>query len=78
MLTNLTELLARDLSTVEVEELVAGVREAEATRERATEWSGRLVAELHRRTGSWRTVRELTGLTQGTAGRRAEPYRSAE
>jgi hypothetical protein len=49
-LTDLAELLTRDLSTVDTEELVAGIRDAEATRDRATEWSGRLIAELHRHT----------------------------
>ena len=75
-MTDLADLLSRDLSTVPDEELVAGIRDAEATRDRATEWSGRLIAELHRRKDSWRVVREMTGLTQGTAGRRAEPYRT--
>jgi hypothetical protein len=69
-LTDLSELLARDLSAVDTEELAAGIRDAEATRDAAARWSGRLLRELRRREVSWSQIVALTGLPQTTAHRR--------
>jgi hypothetical protein len=69
-LRDLTELLARDLSVVDTEEIAAGVRDAEATRDAAARWSGRLLRELRARDVSWSQIVALTGLPQTTAHRR--------
>lgn len=69
---NLADLLAKDLTTVDPEELAAGIRDAELTGDQAPEWSGRLIAELRRRNVSWSTIVKLTGLPQTTVWRRAE------
>lgn len=62
-LIHVRELLGSDLSKVPEEELVAGVREAELLFDEAQEWSGRLVAELRRRSDpppSWAVLARLT------------------
>lgn len=71
---NLQELLARDLSKVDAEELVAGIRDAELTYRKSQEWSGRLVAEMKRRDVSWSQLVALTGVAQTTLTRRARDY----
>lgn len=73
-LKNLTELLASDLSKVDPEELLAGVRDAEMAFDKSQEWSGKLVAELKRRDLSWPVLAKLTGVPQTTLIRRAQPY----
>lgn len=73
-LTNLYELLARDLSKVDLDELVTGAKDAEQTRAAAMEWTGRLLAELSRRGKSWPQIARLTGIPQATAYRRAAPF----
>lgn len=71
---NLQELLARDLSKVDAEEIVAGIKDAELTFRMSQEWSGRLVAEMKRRDVSWSQLVALTGLAQTTLTRRAKDY----
>lgn len=73
-LTNLAALLARDLSKVDLAELAQGVRDAESTGDRYPEWSGRLIAALHRQGKSWSEIAALTEVSQTTAYRRAAPY----
>lgn len=71
---NLQELLARDLSKVDEEELVAGIRDAELAFRKSQEWSGRLVAEMKRRDVSWSQLVALTGVAQTTLTRRARDF----
>jgi hypothetical protein len=73
-LTGLSRLLASDLSKLSPEELVEAIRHAEMVKKSAPEWSGRLIAALHRAGKSWPQIAELTGVSQTTAFRRAEPY----
>lgn len=72
MLTNLTDLLARDLRDAEDDDLVAGLRDAERIASTATGWSGLIVAELKRR-HSWSRLVEMTGLKQTTLHNRMHP-----
>jgi hypothetical protein len=65
-LNHLRDLLTRDLSKEPVEELVAGIREAELTFDEAQQWCGRLVAELRRRELSWGDVAKLTDVAPTT------------
>lgn len=76
MLTKLSQFLRLDVSTLEDQELIEGARQAEAViadhvMEAA---SGRLLAELYRRGHSWPELVRLTGLSQGTIWRRAQPF----
>lgn len=67
-------LLAQDLTEVDREELVRGIKDAELIADAAPQWSGRLIAMLHRKGASWSEIVKLTGLTQTTAYRRATDY----
>lgn len=73
-MTDLSELLTRDLSKVSRDELTEAIRQAELVYAAAPAWSGRLIAILHRQGTSWSEIVKLTGLPQTTAWRRAEPY----
>ena len=73
-MTGLSRLLASDLSKLSAEELIEAIRHAETVKKSAPEWSGRLIAALHRSGRSWPQIAELTGVSQTTAFRRAEPY----
>lgn len=73
-LRNLARLSGGDLSSVDVDDLVLGARQAEYIRDRAPEISGRLLAELHRRGHSWPEIAKMTGIPQTTVFRRADPY----
>lgn len=73
-LTGLSELLAKDLSKADLDELAEGIRQAELLGDAAPDWSGRLIAALHRRGVSWSEIVKLTGVRQTTAWRRAEPF----
>lgn len=74
-LKNLSRLLASDLATIDQEELLAGVRDAEVAFDRSPEWSGQLLAELKRRGWSWPRLAAMTGMKKTTVIRRAQPYR---
>jgi hypothetical protein len=73
-LANLARLLAEDLSSLNEDDLVVGAQQAEQIRDRAPEYSGKLLAELHRRGHSWPQIARITGISQSTAFRRADPY----
>lgn len=74
-MTNLAALLAKDLSTVDPQELAQGVRDAERTTGQAPGWSGKLLAAMHEYAElSWSQIAEMTGVTQTTAYRRALPF----
>lgn len=74
-LQNLVDLLASDLTTVDQETLIAGVRDAEMAFDKAQAWSGELVAELKRRGDlSWPALEKLTGVPRPTLIRRARPW----
>lgn len=73
-MTGLSQLLAKDLSVVSDAELIEGIRQAETVGGAAPEWSGRLLAALHRAGKSWPQIASLTGVSQTTAYRRAEKY----
>jgi hypothetical protein len=73
-LVGLSRLLARDLSQLSTEELVEAIQQAEVVKVAAPEWSGRLLAALHRSGKSWPQIERLTGMSRQTAWRRAEPY----
>ncbi|MFC5992927.1 hypothetical protein ACFQE5_01730 [Pseudonocardia hispaniensis] len=69
-LMNLADLLSKDLSQVETEELVAGIRDAELTGSQAPSWSAELIRELRRRRVSWPQMVAMTELPQTTLWRR--------
>lgn len=69
-LMNLADLLSKDLSKVDAEELAAGVRDAETTGDQAPEWSSRLIQALRDQGVSWSQMVKLTGLPQTTLWRR--------
>ena len=73
-MTNLAELLKRDLSQVDAAALVRGIRQAELVHAAAPAWSGRLLAALYRTGLSWPEIAKLTDLSLSTAWRRAEPF----
>lgn len=73
-MTKLARLLASDLSQISAEDLIQGIQQAELILNSAPEWSGRLLAALHRSGKSWPQIAKLTGLSQSTAHRRAEKY----
>lgn len=77
LLINLSELLARDLTTVDDETLIAGVHDAETAADTSIKWSGQLIAELKKRR-SWSELVRLTGMPQTTLHNRARPYRAEE
>ncbi len=72
VLSNLADLLASDLTEVDDETLVGGLRDAEGLATDARNWSGLIVSELKRR-HSWTRVVELTGLKQTTLHNRMHP-----
>ena len=74
---NLADLLARDLSEIEDETLVAGLRDAEKLADDATGWSGLIVSELKRR-HSWSRLVDLTGIKQTTLHNRMYPRRGRD
>lgn len=69
---NLADLLARDLPTVETDELVAGVKDARTAEETLLRDTGRLVRELRARDLSWSKLVALTGVPQTTLWRLAQ------
>lgn len=73
-MAHLSALLAQDLSKVDPQEIAQGVRDAELAGDQAPEWSGRLIAALHRQGFSWSQIAERTGVPQTTVHRRAQPY----
>lgn len=73
-LTDLAELLKQDLSKVNRETIIKGIRQAELLENARLAWSGRLIAALHRQGASWSEIVKLTGLPQTTAYRRAQSY----
>jgi transcriptional regulator of acetoin/glycerol metabolism len=73
-LTNLASLLAQDLSKVDPESLAQGVKDAETAGKEGPDWSGRLIAAMHRQGRSWSQIAAMTGLPQTTAYRRAEKF----
>ena len=73
-LAQLARLLSADLTALDESDLVVGAARAEAARDAPRRASGRLLAELHRRGHSWPQIARLTGLSQGTVWRRAEPF----
>lgn len=73
-MAGIARLLASDLSKVTRDELLEAIDQAETTRRAAPEWSGRLLAALHRTGMSWPQIARVTGIKQSTAHRRAEKY----
>lgn len=73
-MASLAELLLRDLSQADRDELVRGVKHAEMIRDAAPAWSGRFIAMLRRQDLTWSEIVKLTGLPQTTAYSRAEPF----
>jgi DNA repair protein RadC len=60
-------------------ELIAAIRKVESDRDESLRLSGRLLAALHDLHGlSWPQIAKLTGISQSTAHRRAQPYLTAE
>ena len=70
---NLADLLAKDLRTVDTDELIAGVKDAERTGSEVLGWSSRLVQELRERNIPWSALVQATGVPQTTLWRRANP-----
>lgn len=68
---NLADLLAKDLKSVDTDELLAGVRDAETTGDQILGWSSQLIQELRNRGISWSVLVRLTGIPQTTLWRRA-------
>lgn len=73
-MAGLARLLAGDLSRATSDELIEAIGQAETVRGASKEWTGRLLAALHRSGKSWPQIARLTGLSQTTAYRRAEKY----
>lgn len=72
---DLARLLAGDLTGLSRDDLVAVARRVESTRDDTLKWSGRVLALLHDAHGlSWPAIARLTGISQSTAHRRAQPY----
>jgi len=75
---DLVRLLAGDLSALSQDELISVARRVEDTRDDTLRWSGRVLATLHDVHGlSWPAIARLTGISQSTAHRRAQPYLTA-
>jgi hypothetical protein len=74
----LADALASDVTDLEAETLVAGAQQAERLRESAPDIAGRLLAELHDRGHSWPEISRMTGISQSTAFRRADPFLAPE
>ena len=62
------------LSEVDTDDLVSGAQHSERLRAETPGLTGRLLAELHRRGHSWPVIARMTGISQSTAFRRADPY----
>lgn len=73
-MSHVRELLARDLSKVEVDEIADGVREGELLFDESQQWVGRLVAELRRRGFSWADCSRITGLAPTTLRNRVAKH----
>ncbi|MFD1533343.1 hypothetical protein [Pseudonocardia aurantiaca] len=68
-----------DLGGMSQAELIAAIRKVEGERDESLRLSGRLLAALHDVHGlSWPQITRLTGISQTTAHRRAQPYLSAD
>ena len=68
-----------DLGEMSQAELIAAIRKVESDRDESLRLSGRLLAALHDLHGlSWPQIAKLTGISQSTAHRRAQPYLTAE
>jgi hypothetical protein len=65
-LIGLAELLRRDLSQIDPDALVQGIKQAELVHDSAPEWSGRLLAVLHWSGASWPEIARLTELSVTT------------
>jgi hypothetical protein len=72
--SELRKLLRSDMSTLDDQELIAGIRSVEEDRDVTLVISGRMLAELHRRGHSWPQISRMTGVSQTTCWRRAEMY----
>jgi hypothetical protein len=70
----LADALTSDVTGLEVETLVAGAQQAERLRDSAPDIAGRLLAELHARGHSWPEISRMTGISQTTVFRRADPF----
>ena len=70
---DLIKLSASDLSKVEDDRLVHGIRTAHNAMERGPEWAGKFIAQLKQR-HSWSELVTLTGLPQTTLHRWAQPF----
>lgn len=78
LLANLADLAGRDLTQIDTETLLAGVRDAEQAADDALVWSGQFVTELRRRGLTWAQVKEGTGVAQTTlVNRRARAAEKA-
>lgn len=75
---NLADLLAKDLRTVDTDELIAGVQDAERTGNEVLGWSSKLVRELRDRGIPWSALVKATGVPQTTLWRRANPDKKPE
>lgn len=73
-LRELADTLTSDVTALEAEALVAGARHAERLRTSSADIAGRLLAELHERGYSWPEISRMTGISQSTAFRRADPF----
>jgi len=68
-----------DLGELTQAELIDAVRKVEDDRGESLRLSGRMLAALHDVHGlSWPKIARLTGISQSTAHRRAQPYLVAE
>jgi DNA-directed RNA polymerase specialized sigma24 family protein len=68
-----------DLGGMSQAELIAAVRKVEDERAESLNLSGRMLATLHDvHRLSWPSIARLTGISQSTAHRRAQPYLTAE
>ncbi|MGE3795958.1 MAG: hypothetical protein AB7I38_18810 [Dehalococcoidia bacterium] len=69
---NLADLFARDLSTVETDELVSGVKDARTAEDNLLANTGALIRELRARGLSWSRLVALTSVPQTTLWRLAQ------
>lgn len=74
-LAELSRLLARGVSTLSDDELIAAARASAEITQRGREVTGRLLATLYERDKlSWPKIAQLTGLSTSTAYTWAQPY----
>jgi hypothetical protein len=71
---DLARLLSVGLSSLGEADLIKGAQLAEELRVSSVEYSGRILAELHRRGHSWPQIARMTGISQSTCFRRADPF----